>query len=192
MKIREIIEQVEKSEQTESWVDVNEVAEELGLGYGDYGSPERLSSYYFGSWTSTDETVGYKVYYLDQKPVAISTQTGRKSDEIFYWLSQAVVKEVRSYIISLIKENEDSFRIKIANLEEEIGNGFKIHYYGDINRFKNVSLNETPVEVMKPVPEPYGLGNRVIVQLPDGTEMEVEMNELTFGYFLKEETNTHD
>lgn len=192
MKIREIIERVEKSEQTEDWVDVNELAEKLGLGYEDYGHPERLTSYYFGSWTCTDTTVGYKVYYLDDKPVAVSIQTGRKSDEKLYWLSEEIAKEVREYIISLLKEKEVSLRVSVVNLDEDIGDGFKIHFYSNIERFDNVSLNGEKVKVIRPVPESYNLGTRVVIEMADGMENEVEMNELTFGYFLQEEVTAHD
>lgn len=192
MKIRDIINNVEKSNRTQAWVSVEELATELGLGYGDYASAERLTSYYFGSWMCTDTTVGYKVYFLDDKPIAVSYQGGRKSDENFYWISEEIAMEVRSYIISLLEEKEDSLNVSISNLDEDIGDGFTIDYYGQIDRFDNARLNDQPVKLVKPVPESYNLGTRTIVELPDGTTKEVATNELTFSYFLKEEVDSHD
>lgn len=67
---------------------------------------ERLTYCYYHRWICTDTEVGIRVWYFDNKPVCISWQSYRKSNETFGWISKEDFENVRKYAISLLKDNE--------------------------------------------------------------------------------------
>lgn len=66
----------------------------------------RLKSYWLQRWLCTDTYVGRKLYFFDDKFVAMSYQSGRKQDKNFYWVSNENFKEVRDYMLSLAEPEE--------------------------------------------------------------------------------------
>ena len=133
MKIKDIIENVNKSKEFENVVDICQFGEEfcsISFCVG-WVEQNRLKSYWFSHWLCTDTWVGQKVYFFDEKPVAISKQMFRKSDEEIMWISIEDYDNVKKYIETLVRDdNRDT--IKVVNLDEDFGETFKIEFYSQM------------------------------------------------------------
>lgn len=184
MKLIEIIKQVDKTEENAAWVNTMELGEEFYLDV-PYAEQERLRAFWVSSWLCTDTVVGSKLYFLDDEAVAYSTQSSRKSDEVFYWLDLDAVKKVKDYLISLIVEEEIPVNVKLLDIQTEIGDSFKIDFNNNIlsrNRVSYLGEKVTLVERIKN--KPWGIDTALKIQLPDGAIEEVDVKDLDFGYHL--------
>lgn len=131
MKIKDIINKVDKSKQFEDKVYIGDIAREMDLfNIENYDDQIRLISYYIGNWYCTDSYVGYKVYFFDNEPVAVSSQTGRKMNEEIEWVSKEAYKKVRDYVLTFAEEFEPV--IRLTNMDEDIGETYKISFNGQL------------------------------------------------------------
>ncbi len=127
MKLKELISRVNKHPSFKEEASVIQIAEDMGFSSSYYDEHE-LVAYYVSSWHCTDSYVGYRVYFLKDEPVAVSSQLGRKSDENFEWVSKEAYYKVRDYILSLQQNDEQGPYISIANMDEDVGDFYKIDY----------------------------------------------------------------
>jgi len=126
MKVKDILARVDRQKQFEDYANITELATEMNL-YGDYyKDQDRLTVYFIGGWHCTDSSVGYRAYFLDDEPVAISTQVGRKCGEDIEWVSKEAYTKVRDYIGTLLEENIPG--PTLINDEDDIGSTYKIEY----------------------------------------------------------------
>ena len=98
--------------------DISVFAEMFNI-YGCYYSQEfseRMLKHWVCSWICTDTAVGLAIYCLDGVPVAVSSQSARKSDEVIEFLSVPAMNVVRQCVMSYVEEPD----IPLANLEEVI------------------------------------------------------------------------
>ena len=190
MKIKDIIKSVNKSKQFFDQVYIYDIAQEMDLfNINNYGEQNRLVSYYIGNWHCTDYTVGYKVYFFDDEPVAVSSQTARKMDEEFEWLSKELYLKVKEYVLTFDQETIEP-SINILDPEEEIGETYKINYHGDLYDYhKNIPLykgeNVKIVDVHKG--QQFNTKKQyepslVKIKMLDDSELWLEMKELDFPY----------
>ena len=121
MKIKEIINTIDKSEPNSDWVDIEKIGYELGIQNtynADYQKFEsRVKAYWFVSWVCTDTRVGGRVYFLDDIPVAVSFQNARKNDEHFEWICKDYAVDVKNFLIECC---DDDFNLTIADMNEDI------------------------------------------------------------------------
>lgn len=184
MKIKELIKHLDKSEQNNCMVDTMEIGEEFNLDI-PYVSQTRLISYWVGNWCCTDTWVGYKLYFFEDEPVAFSSQTGRKSDEIFHWFSLDVAKKVKDYLLSLLIEEEVPLQVKICDLEEDVGDSFKIAFNSQILKKDRILYQGEQVTLLETLTnKPHGISTLCKIQLPNGQIKEVEIEKLDFGYHV--------
>lgn len=128
MKLREVLENIDKSEKNSSWINLEEFAYYFGLNfYLDDRKNERLKSYFFKNWYCTDQYVGGRAYYFDDKIVCISYQQSRGDSKHFEWVSKYNHDQVKNYLLSLLFD-EDNEEIDICDLEIEVGDGYKVEY----------------------------------------------------------------
>lgn len=127
MKIKDIIQKVDKSKNFEKEVYLGDFANKIFAVSIYCNEQTRLKSYFIGNWRCTDTTVGYLVYFLDDKPVAISYKTARKQTERIEWLSKDDYINVKTYVMSFLVEEEDIYYV--ADLEEDIGETYQISFY---------------------------------------------------------------
>lgn len=189
MKIRDIINKVYKSKQFEDGVSLYDLASsEFNLDIDYCGDQNRLMSYFIGNWYCTDSYVGYKVYFFDDEPVAVSSQTGRKMNEDIEWISAESYNKVRDYILTFFEHKVPN--ISLCDLDEELGDSYKIEYHsqlfdyhktiakyeGDsvqiIEFHKGTGFNE--LEQYQP--------SLVKIKMPDKSEKWLEVKELDFPY----------
>lgn len=193
MKIKDIINKVDKKHKDD--VFIGQIAEQLGIDVYNWDDQDRLTSYYIGNWYCTDTYVGYKVYFLDDEPVMVSSQTARKNDEHFEWLSKEAFMKVKDYILSF-KEN-DEYEFDLVDLNEDIGETYKIHYHGALFDYhKNIPLfNGVNVSIIE-YNEGQGFNEKkqynpslVKVKFHESDKTQwVELKELDFPFNINENT----
>jgi len=188
MKIKDIIKKVNKSDKFKDSVCVGEIAEEMDIfDVHCWEEQNRLVSYYIGSWYCTDSYVGYKVYFFDDEPVAVTSQLGRKCDEKFEWISKEAYIKVRDYVISF-REDVLNDNIPLANMDEDIGDTYKINFNGQLFDYhKEIALyngkNVKIVELIKDKKN-YGTDSELKIQYENGEIIIINIKELDFPYNL--------
>lgn len=194
MKISEIIQRVQKTEQNKEWVDTEKLGYDLGIYHMEYVEQDRITSYFFASWMCTDTVVGYRVYFFDDVPVMVSTQTARKSDEEYAWISRDYAQQVKEYLLSLLHE-DDSLNIMTLDLEYDFGDYFNIDFNSQKLSCHKFYYDNTPVEIVHKTKhtlvdaqnwKEYHIGNIVNIKLDDGAEKKVEIGSLKIPFYLKE------
>ncbi len=190
MKLKEIITKVNKSKQFEDKICISEIAEHMDIQVTIFPEQHRITSYFFGSWYCEDTFVGYKAYFLDDEPVAVSSQGGRKSYETIKWVSSDAYKKVRAYVLTFVEEPE--LNIPLMDPEQEVGETYKINYHGQLFGYhKSIPLlNGVNVKII----ECHNGQNRnqygqyepslVKIQWESKGEEWVELKELDFPYNL--------
>lgn len=130
MKLQQAIDNVIKSPSNKSEVFLQEFAEcyfDIPIGWVNE-EDTLLTCYYLSDWICTDIKVGYRVYFFDDKPVAISTQIGRKYSETIQWISRDCYNIVKNHILSFLNDDD----LPIVDLDEDIDDGYGINYYDQL------------------------------------------------------------
>lgn len=187
MKLIDIVNNIDKSKNNECWIDITDFSGELNYNFDYYSEPERFKCYWIGNWCCTDTWVGYRVYFLDDEPVCFSIQKARKSDEMFRWVSQELAIKVRNYLISLMAEQEDELSLQMCDINEDIGDSYKINFNNQVINWKTAVLNSEPVEFVERIRQSpdWGIDTAVKIQTSSGEEKVVNIKELDFKFNLK-------
>jgi len=128
MKISEAISRLDltKGQPTH---DIDSFSSALGflsnLGYSEDFSA-RVTCYEVQTWQCTDTIVGTFIYYMDGSPVAVTIQTGRKSDKEVLFLSKEAAQKMREFIQSIMPDDYDP---EIVSLDEELPDYSETHKY---------------------------------------------------------------
>lgn len=181
MKLVDIANTIDKSEQNEDWINLEEIGETLGLHTIPYAEQDRLKCYWIFNWYCTDTYVGYRMYFFDDEPVAFSQQIGRKYDEEFQWFSLESADKIRAYLLSFLRDDNE-LAVNICDINEDIGDNFKLDFNGQILKSDKVTLNGEKVEILEKFrTHPYGIDTELKVKLLSGEEKNVSVRELRFG-----------
>jgi len=186
MKLIDIANKIDKSEKNESYVDTDQFSSEFNYEF-DWIKQDRLKAYWIGNWYCTDSYVGYRMYFLDDEPVAVSIQKGRKWPEEFNWLSKELALKVREYLISIMPKKEDDLYFNICDINEDIGDSYKIEFNSQILNINNAVLNGKPIKILERIKEApdYGIDKMLKIKLSNGEEKIVNIKELDFKYYLR-------
>ena len=179
MKIAQMLENLIKDENTEDrlWSVPDNLLYEFNLQQHAYLSLEgndRLKCYWLANHYCTDSYVGFRVYFLDDKPVAMSHQAGRKCDETFEWVSMEAFKNTHSFLLTLLEE-EELPTPSLLDLEEELGEGYPVDYVGQLLT-KHVKYDNCMVEVTKQERMIDGKRNFDIIEVKHPTKGLMEIN----------------
>ena len=186
MKLKTIIDNVDKSKKNSDYVNISELANEFNIYDNIDDSDERIKSYFFATWQCTDTFVGGRVYFLDDEPVCISWQNARKSDENFAWISNETFQKVHQYIVSLI--SKDLPEPKLVDFDEELGDGNQVEYSSQLLTDK---LIYAPTKEIVSVVKKYRDMNDikswgfVKIKFPDGEVKKVEMGDVLVPFNLE-------
>lgn len=189
MKLREIIERVDRSKSNEDEPYYQDFASnEFGI-YSNLNQPwdeGRLKSYSYAKWLCTDTGVGGRIYFLDDEPVAISWQQARKSSEDIEWISKEARAKVREYLLSLVIVEDDNQ--DYADLDVELNDGFHVSYGSELLT-SNLIVKETgeKVTVIKSYHkyEDINSWKTVEVEFEDGRKELINLSELLIPYNVK-------
>ena len=156
----------------------------LDIYYHNYDDPVNLTTNHLKQWYCTDTWVGIDVIYLNNSPVAVTNQVGRKMDVNIYFLSEEAKNSVKDYLISLYNNQQDCAEYLTEDgLNEEMGDYFKIGYSSQV-LYKTAWLNGEQVEITQ---KPRNLNDNinfhtVAIKHKDGVEEWVDVRELDFEY----------
>ena len=133
MKMRDLINAVERNDKNSTSADIDEFCRELDLNeYPGWNKEfdDAVKGYWLTKWLCSDTWVGCAVYYMNGEPVAISTQTARKSSTEYEFVSLEAATKLRKFILECLGESE--FTPTIANLDEETDLDYTVSYSGQL------------------------------------------------------------
>jgi len=183
MKLIDIANKIDKSQKNESYVDIEDFSSEFDFEFGFNLQQDRIKCYWIGNWYCTDSYVGYRMYFLDDEPVAVSTQGGRKSNEEFEWFSKELALKVKNYLVSLMSEE---LHIKLCDINDDIGDSFKINFNEEILNPNKAIYNGEPIEILEQIKDKnnWGIGTELRIKLLSGEEKIVDIKEIDFKFNL--------
>lgn len=208
MLLKDLIETLNKSDSNKFDVDVYDLeailSDEFGINTSlDYNKTNnRVTCYWLLPWYCTDTWVGFRVYFLDDRILAMSYQSARKNDETFTFANKEVKQELKNYIISLIEVVEENIEDSSSylNLDEDFGIGNKINYacqllsthvmyegqrckiiypYGEHangTKYRKLYPNSLYFNVKGELHDPIN------IELPDGSTITVELKDVHVCY----------
>jgi hypothetical protein len=141
MKMRDAIQNVDRSDANSEPTDMESFGKALEIDEARYNDEfaRRVVRHRLSRWLCTDSFVGTSVFELDGVPVAIGHRPYRKEDEQIAFVSEEAAKTVRKLVLSLVSPEEPK-QVDIVNPDEEIGEGFRLAYAGDILDFEGPIL----------------------------------------------------
>lgn len=169
MKLIDAINNVDRSISNSFDASYEEFCQELNIhdfGWNDeFG--KRVIGYYLIKWICTDTWVGSCVYYFDGKPVAVSSQSARKSSTNYLFVSEEAANRVRDFILSL--QRQDALDVSLIDPNEEIEDTYDVHFSGQLLT-KDGFVNGEPCKVINTFRENY-TSQKVEVQFRDGRKL---------------------
>lgn len=188
MKLRELIAKVDRSDKNEDDADIDAFCQALDinewLGWNkDFD--ERVKGYALTQWLCTDTHVGMNVYFMDDEPVAVSTQSARKSDVYIRFVSEESAIKVRDFILSLVQEDH-KFYPTIAALDDEYGEDYTVRYHSELltdTGFYGGELVKVQRRKMD-YNEHVDDWSKVDVLLSDGTLERIHLSDFKIPYHL--------
>lgn len=104
MNVEQLLNCLEKSPKTSTYISLENLGLELGVRfYYDKLDEEQndLTAYLhpLASWICTDTAVGLTFYFFKDEFVAVTSQSGRKMDENFHWISEEARKKVFDWYV---------------------------------------------------------------------------------------------
>lgn len=202
MNLREAISRLDKTKDNEHFADIREFSSQLNLTGEPFWSEtfnKRIKAWYLYSWMCTDTEVGLAVYFLDDLPVAIGSQTARKNSEYIEFLGQYEKEAVRNFILELIaEENEENCNDVLDPTTFHIPEFYSVHYgSGLFNKKDDPVIGRRGIYMGQPVhivrthngynfDHSKGLRcDELLVELPDGNEIVVDCSHVLFPCNLK-------
>ena len=198
MKVKELISKIDIEAVKKSTISCFDLVDELMLdtrvSYDAIEDQTRLFSDFVNVHYCTDTWVGLKVYVFDDKVVAFSLQTGRKSDKVFYWISEESYKEVKAFCLTLCEPEEEG-GINLIDMEEDVSSedGYRLSFSGQmIPHIHTTAKIDGKSVLVKGDADPTNryLSKTVWVEYPDGSTpnrfhwVKEEIEKLLFPYRL--------
>lgn len=187
MTLKEIIYGVEKPDNPE-WCNLESILSEFEM----YSWPEKentlLTSCFYAKWYCTDTYVGGRVYFLGERPVAISWQSARKSDEKFTWVSKDAMIKTRDYLLTLFEDQAYNCDVDDIDMTQEMGIGYPVEYGSQLltDEVIHVPTSEN-VKVVKTWDRMDDIKKwrYIEVEFEDGHTEEVFMDQILVPYNVK-------
>ena len=175
--IREIFERVRKTDDNKAEPDYEHLAAELGindyLNFWENKEFKRLAAYWLAPTYCTDQWVGQRVYFLDDEPIALSTQRARKCQEEFFFVSQEKAEKVRRFFYEILME-ENKRPVSTVSLDSIIPDAFSVEYPDQfVDRTGTYKGQPCEVVRVQNIPGAYVGGHVCDIVLNDGTEKTV-------------------
>lgn len=189
MKIIDLIKNIDKSDQNKNYVNIHDFAyEQFSLSLDHNVINKNLKCYWLGRWLCTDSYVGYRVYFLNDEAVGISLQEGRKCSENMYWISKEAAIKTKEYILSLMVEEVEDNDYIICDINEDLGDSFKISFNDQIIDMDKATYKNEKVEIVEFIrKEKYYIDNELKIKLQNGNVIKVCAEDLDFKYNLKDD-----
>lgn len=184
MTLGYLIDNIDKSESNEEWVDLQEIAEEVNLDCWCWGDDtgKKLKIYRLFTWLCTDSHVGAHVLFFEDKPVAVTIQSARKSGVDYEWISVDARNSVRDFLVTLVEADEEEAP-NLINLDSEMDDGFYIRYnsqviqdYATHKEFGKVKIIGCDRKLFHDIE---------VERVSDHCRMTMDVRDLKFDYYLE-------
>ena len=188
LKLSELVEKIDKSCKNEAFIDFEDFDEFIPthkLDYDKISEQTRLKACWSYNYLEDYEDVGGKVYFLDDKPIAISAQLYRKSDTEIGFFSDECFKLFIDYINTFLCTNTYS----IIDLSSEVDKYYKLNFNSNLISDKHKAFYKgKPVQIMEKIKskELGGILSNEVVILLDNETKTVKINELDFMVNINE------
>lgn len=196
MKLREILEKLDRSSQNMTYINndyfVNDQFD-IHLGYDVDLEYHGFAQHFIAPWYCTDTWVGVSVIYYKDEPVAIIEQLGRKCDRVVRWIGgKETYNRIYKVICDIRKDTiNEEIVIDTANLDEEYGAGYPVQFAEGVL---------SPEVILKsdgkryPVVKKYNIDNRkameswqTIMITINGSNLIVPLSDVLMPYRIKDE-----
>lgn len=130
MKLNELIARIDKTQLFPA--DIHGIVSDLDMNHFIFGQEaytawdSRVKEHMLAPWYCTDTYVGMNVIFMDDEPICVTFQTGRKSDVQYHWYSKEAYDKLKQFIASLCAVPEPE--IKLVDLDEEYGESYQVAY----------------------------------------------------------------
>ncbi len=186
MKMRELIERVDRSDKNKS--DINQEkflkAMNLEIYLDDYEALEKagFTQYYLAPWYCTDTWVGYEVIYYHDKPICLVYQSARKNDVEYHFVGgKQTVDEIFPVVAALFKPSDRD--VITLDMDEEANVGIKLGFNQQILDMKVLYEGELVEIVRRPWNREHTSKDWSTVDIMVGGEKKtVNMNEITIPW----------
>jgi hypothetical protein len=194
MKLIDALKNVDQSENNKSWIEISEFAEALHIEYWGSSTPEfyadfenRIKAYWLMKWYCTDTVVGMRAVFFDGELIAMTWQTGRKSDQDVEFVSVEAAKKLREYILSSRPESE----FTLFNHDEDIGETYSVNYTSEVMSDVG-SVGGKPVTYVRypnkrKDPNDFESWSKMTVRDAEGNELEIETNRFEIPLYVKKD-----
>lgn len=149
------------------------------LGWSEEFS-KRVREHYLIKWYCTDTWVGTCVYYMDDEPIAISTQDARKSDKIYEFISEEAASKVRDFILELIAKDYPPC-YDLIDMNKDVDEFYSVSYTGQLLEPIGMFEGRKCTLIKKPkgglVDGVYHVPTTIIVYFEDGTHKEIDVKD---------------
>lgn len=179
MKTSELLSKLDLSKKEKYYID-HDFLSEFDFNLYDIDTDKiNLECIRIITWYCTDSWVGIKVILLDDNPICVSTQQGRKCDENFEWISKEAYLKMKKIVEQAKIENEKS--ISLLNLEEEFGEYYKISFADElIPRFHKSAFFKGERVLVEKIPTENYVETKVKIKFENGNFQIVELEQLNF------------
>lgn len=130
MLLQELIDRLGKSDANKQDIHVEDLQEilqyefNIGMNLDTDKAQTRVTCYWLANWYEDEGWLGYKIYFLDDRLLAMS-YTEVTGDEGFTFANTDIRKELRTYILTFEKDEEYN---ACMDLQVEMGDGYKLGY----------------------------------------------------------------
>ena len=189
MKLKDIIANLDKSDQNSDYVDLEDMMAEVNYtssGFAweikqDKDNP-RLKCYWIANHICTDTWVGLRAYFLDDQFICRSHQGAHKSSEYFEWVSVEDKKLTLEYIKSLDTSEDEFDETPLLDMEEDMGIGYPIQFTGQMLR-KKVYYKGELVDVIRDDSEGYKNFHTITIKFDDGLTTDIDVRETLVPWY---------
>lgn len=186
MLLKDIFERALKTDKNEHHADMEEFASALGIqnAYWNHLFSERVKGYWVAPWYCTDQYVGMAVYFIDDKPLAVSMQTGRKSSPDYEFYSHESAKSCIDFILELQGETEYSY--SVADLNEDHKENFYHVSFGSQLLTDIGYYNGERVKVVETFNKNDDIPNwrYVVIEKENGEKEKIHLKDFKIPYIL--------
>lgn len=184
MKLKDILSNLDLSKQEDYCINdefLSEFEDHLFEHQIDY-KKSKFKEIWLICWYCTDSRVGTRVILLDNIPICISNQDGRKSDQEFQWVSKVHFELASKHVEEIKLQQDKQSNISTLNLEEDQCEFYKICFPEQLlsscfHKFGFYGNQKVSIEKIKP--DDYR-NNNVKITLSSGETKIVDVSEIDF------------
>ena len=191
MKMHELFSQIDQSPNNEQFLDIELWANvfDLNIPFGsdiDEQLSERFKGYWLIKWLCTDTWVGCALWFLDGKPIGLTSQSARKNSVDVSFVSNEAAETLRMALIEMINAGHRP-SYDLIDMDEEVGETYRVAYGSQLLTKQGI-VDDQPVTVVQTFHSYNEIDKwrSVVIQTHDGQQKTVSTDDFHIPYPLEE------